>query len=78
MGRPPDTDYPWKMMLYKQRKQADYVAGLETMKAAASKELFDMKFLIHGDKRRFQGEIERRLALKVQDYNQKIDKRRTK
>ncbi|KAK5647453.1 hypothetical protein RI129_002345 [Pyrocoelia pectoralis] len=78
MGRAANTDYKTKLLQYKQRKDADYIRHVEELNMQKSKDTFCTKFDKHAEKRRFQCEIEKRLNLRMQEYEDAIDKRREK
>lgn len=78
MGRACNTDYPVKLLQYKQRKDADYVRSIEFAKERMAKDAFSIKFDKHSEKKRFQCEIQKRLRVRLQHYEDSIDKRREK
>ncbi|KAK4885480.1 hypothetical protein RN001_001751 [Aquatica leii] len=76
MARPPNTDYHYKIVQYKQRKEADFVQIVEEQKAQQAKDLFLITFDEHVERRRFRTELQKRLDLKMEEYEASIDKRR--
>ncbi|KAF2880680.1 hypothetical protein ILUMI_25499, partial [Ignelater luminosus] len=77
-GRGANTDQEVRLLLYKQRKDGDYVRSTEEAKIKLGKERFSTKFDKHAEKRRFQSEIQKRLNIRLQEYDESIDKRREK